>query len=80
MFWAIPAGFLAGTAAAAAIGLINSLGNLGGFVGPYLIGWLREASGSFAPGLILLGLACLATAAATLLARFEPGGGPPGEG
>ena len=54
-------------------GLINSLGNLGGFVGPYLVGWLRETSGSFAAGLILLSLACLVTAGIALLARFEPG-------
>src|SRR6185503_8953248 len=60
VFWAIPAGFLTGAAAAGAIGLINSLGNLGGFVGPYLVGWLRQASGGFAAGLIILGLACLA--------------------
>jgi D-galactonate transporter len=73
VFWAIPAGFLAGTAGAGAIGLINSLGNLGGFVGPYLVGWLRQASGGFAAGLIVLGVGCLGAAATTLLARFEPG-------
>ena len=71
VFWAIPAGFLTGAAAAGAIGLINSLGNLGGFVGPYLVGWLRQASGGFAAGLIILGLACLAAAAAALVARIE---------
>jgi D-galactonate transporter len=75
VFWAIPAGFLGGTAAAGAIGLINSLGNLGGFVGPYLVGWLREASGDFASGLILLGLACLAAAGAALRAGIDPGDG-----
>ena len=72
VFWAIPAGFLAGTAAAGAIGLINSLGNLGGFVGPYVVGWLRQASGDFAAGLVVLGLGCLAAAGTALLARFEP--------
>ena len=75
VFWAIPAGFLAGTAAAGAIGLINSLGNLGGFAGPYLVGWLRQTSGGFAAGLVLLGLASLGAAATALLARFEPGRG-----
>lgn len=75
VFWAIPAGFLSGAAAAGAIGLINSLGNLGGFVGPYLVGWLREASGGFAAGIVLLGLACLVTAGLALLAR-QPGGKP----
>lgn len=71
VFWALPAGFLAGTAAAGAIGLINSVGNLGGFVGPYLVGWLRQASGDFAAGLVVLGLGCLAAAGTALLARFE---------
>ena len=75
VFWAIPAGFLAGNAAAGAIGLINSLGNLGGFVGPYLVGWLRQASGGFAAGLVALGIGCLLAAGAALLARFEPGPG-----
>ena len=71
VFWAIPARFLAGAAAAAAIGLINSLGNLGGFVGPYVVGWLRQASGNFGAGLMLLGLACLGAAGIALFARFE---------
>jgi len=71
VFWAIPAGFLAGSAAAGAIGLINSLGNLGGFAGPYLVGWLRQASGDFAAGLVILGLGCLAAAGTALLAGFQ---------
>ena len=41
-FWALPTSFLTGTAAAASIGLINSIGNLGGFVGPYLVGYLSN--------------------------------------
>jgi len=49
-FWAIPPLFLRGTAAAAGIALINSIGNLGGFVGPFLVGWTREATGSFSAG------------------------------
>ena len=75
VFWAIPARFLAGAAAAGAIGLINSLGNLGGFVGPYLVGSLRQASGDFAVRLVVLGLGCLAAAGTALFARFEPDGG-----
>jgi len=54
VFWAIPPIFLAGTAAAAGIALINSIGNLGGFVGPTIMGWLRGASGTYAPGLFVL--------------------------
>jgi ACS family tartrate transporter-like MFS transporter len=54
VFWAIPPMFLGGTAAAAGIALINSVGNLGGFVGPTVMGWLRETSGSYAAGLSVL--------------------------
>jgi MFS transporter, ACS family, tartrate transporter len=53
-FWALPTELLTASAAAASIGLINSVGNLGGFVGPFFIGYLRTLSGSFAPGLIFL--------------------------
>jgi ACS family tartrate transporter-like MFS transporter len=50
----IPPRFLAGAAAAGGIALINSIGNLGGFLGPYAIGWLRETTGSFDAGLYFL--------------------------
>jgi ACS family tartrate transporter-like MFS transporter len=56
-FWSLPSLFLTGTAAAAGIALINSIGNLGGFAGPYLIGWLKQASGGFQSGLTALGAA-----------------------
>jgi hypothetical protein len=42
-FWSLPTGFLTGSAAAGGIALINSIGNLGGFVGPYAIGWMQLA-------------------------------------
>jgi D-galactonate transporter len=47
-FWAIPPSFLTGQAAAAGIALIISVGNLGGLVGPYVVGWMRQATQSFA--------------------------------
>jgi len=50
-FWAMPPMFLQSTAAAGGIALINSVGNLGGFVGPYLIGWIKQRTGSFGPGM-----------------------------
>jgi D-galactonate transporter len=53
-FWALPTAFLAGPAAAAGIALINSVGNLGGFAGPYLIGRVRDATGSFAGSLLTI--------------------------
>ena len=53
-FWTLPTAFLRGTAAAGGIALVNSIGNLGGFVGPYLIGWIRDATGGFSGGLLTL--------------------------
>ena len=51
-FWPIPSSFLTGSAAAGGLALIVSIGNLGGFVGPFLIGAIREATGSFSWALI----------------------------
>jgi ACS family tartrate transporter-like MFS transporter len=69
-FWPLPTEFLAESAAAASMGLINALGNLGGFLGPYAMGYLRSRTGSFAPGLMVL-LACMA--AAGMLVLLVPG-------
>jgi sugar phosphate permease len=54
VFWAVPTLFLSETAAAASIGLINAVGNLGGFVGPMVIGYLANRTHSFSPGLLYL--------------------------
>jgi len=54
VFWTLPAAFLSGASAAAGIAVINSLGNLSGFVGPYAMGWLKDATGNFAAGLFLI--------------------------
>jgi ACS family tartrate transporter-like MFS transporter len=61
-FWSIPPEFLKGTAAAAGLALINSLGNVGGFIGPYLVGAVKERTHGFESGLVVL--------AATLLLAF----------
>lgn len=53
-FWALPTAFLKERAGAAGIALINSMGALGGFVGPYLLGVVKDRTGSFTPGLLLL--------------------------
>jgi MFS transporter, ACS family, tartrate transporter len=53
-FWSLPTGFLTGAAAAGGIALINSIGNLGGFVGPYAIGWIKDATGETTLGLVVL--------------------------
>ena len=65
-FWSIPSSFLTTTAAAGAIAMINSIGNLGGFVGPYAMGFIRDATGSFAGGTIFL-VACMLAAAVLLM-------------
>jgi MFS transporter, ACS family, tartrate transporter len=63
-FWCLPTALLRGTAAAAGIALIGSLGHIGGFVGPFVFGLLKDATGSTTGA--LLGLASLALAAAAL--------------
>jgi len=70
-FWAIPTAFLRGTAAAGGIALVNSIGNVGGFVGPYLMGWIRDATGGFSAGLLTLA-AILVVGAAIVLRLQEP--------
>jgi MFS family permease len=67
-FWPLPSMFLTGSAAAAGIGLISAIGNLGGFIGPYLTGWARDATGGYAAGLYLLaGLAIAGALVAALV-------------
>ena len=62
-FWSKPTMFLTGAAAATGIAWINSLGNLGGFFGPSLVGWAKNLTGSFAGGLYALALCALVSAA-----------------
>jgi ACS family tartrate transporter-like MFS transporter len=65
-FWAMPSTVLTGTAAASGIAFINSVGNLGGFFGPYIVGWVRTQTGSFAGGLYTLGAFALVSAVISL--------------
>jgi nitrate/nitrite transporter NarK len=51
IFWTIPPRFLSGVAAAGGLAFINAIATMGGFVGPAAVGWLRDATGSFAAGL-----------------------------
>jgi ACS family tartrate transporter-like MFS transporter len=67
IFWTLPASFLRGAGAAGAIALINSIGNIGGFVGPFVIGWIRQATGSFTWGLIVVAGGVLLTGILALL-------------
>lgn len=70
-FWAYATSFLAGSANAAAIGLINSVGNLGSFAGPYAMGWLREHTTGYAAGVLLLAGSAALTAVLVLAARVD---------
>ncbi len=68
--WSMPTLFLSGPAAAAGIATINSIGNLGGFVGPTMIGVIKQQTGSFAGGLYFVaGLLILSAIVTLLLAR-----------
>ena len=61
-FWPLPSTFLSGTAAAGGIALVNSIGNLGGFVGPYIVGWIRDSTKSYVAGLYFLAGSVLTSA------------------
>jgi len=68
-FWSVPPLFLRGTAAAAGIALINSIGNLGGFLGPYIVGWMKETTGRFTAGFETLAIFVLLAGLLILLIR-----------
>src|SRR6267143_941220 len=74
VFWAVPTRFLSESAAAASIGLINAVGNLGGFVGPMVIGYLANRTHSFSPGLLYL-VASLFVSGVLMLAVGRQTGG-----
>jgi len=68
-FWPLPNVFLGRAAAAASLGLINSFGNLGGFLGPYLLGIFSDRTGGFGPGLLYLAACSLASGLLVLRVR-----------
>jgi ACS family tartrate transporter-like MFS transporter len=70
--WSMPTMFLSGSAAAAGIAAINSIGNLGGFVGPSMIGLIKDLTGSFLGGLYFVaGLLILSALLTLMLARSQ---------
>ncbi len=69
-FWTLPSLFLTEAAAAGSIGLINSVGNLGGFVGPYLMGKLKVNTGSYNNGLLILAISLAGSATLILVAKL----------
>jgi cyanate permease len=70
IFWTIPPRFLVGTGAAGGIAFINSVGILGGFAGPFMMGWLRDLTGSFTAGLLVMAAVLVATACAAASLRL----------
>jgi nitrate/nitrite transporter NarK len=66
VFWAVPTALLAGTAAAAGIAAINSVGNLGGFFGPYIVGWIVDLTSSTAMGMCVVAAVQVAVGLTTL--------------
>jgi len=71
-FWALPGKFLAGSALAGAIALINSMGALGGVIGPSAVGWLRDRTGGFLGPMLLLAGVLVVGAILTLVLRRAP--------
>jgi len=68
IFWTIPTRFLAGAGAAGGLAFINSIGTAGGFAGPALMGWLKDVTGSFQNGLLVMaGIMLVATLLAASL-------------
>ena len=66
LFWSLPTSFLAGAGAAAGIALINSVGNLAGFVSPFAVGWLKDMTQSTNAGMYLLAVSLVVGALLTL--------------
>ncbi len=79
-FWSLPSLFLTETAAAGSIGLINSFGNLGGAVGPTMLGTVRYWTGSYLPGLIYLIASMMASATIIMLLGLGHRAEPLGQG
>jgi MFS transporter, ACS family, tartrate transporter len=72
LFWTLPTAFLSGTAAAGGIALINSIGNLAGFAAPYAMGYLKDATGGFAAGLLVVAFFPFLSAVLVLILGHNP--------
>jgi ACS family tartrate transporter-like MFS transporter len=70
-FWSLPSLFLTEAAAAGSIGLINSIGNLGGFLGPYVLGKVQTVTGSFIGGIYFLCVSMIVSAMIIFFLRME---------
>jgi D-galactonate transporter len=74
VFWTLPTAFLSGAAAAAGIAVINSIGNLAGFAGPFAMGWIKDQTGSYAGGLLLLAVLGIIAMGILLMIRQDEAG------
>jgi MFS transporter, ACS family, tartrate transporter len=72
VFWTLPTAFLSGASAAAGIAAINSLGNLAGFAGPYAMGAIKDATGSFTGGLLFIALLAVVAMVVVLSLHHDP--------
>jgi MFS transporter, ACS family, tartrate transporter len=72
-FWALPSMFLTGTAAAGGIAFINSIGNVGGYIGPFVVGWIKDSTNSFEIALYFLATCSLASGAVAFFANRARG-------
>ena len=62
VFWAVPSAMLTGPAAAAGLALVNAIANIGSFIGPYLVGWIKDQTGDFSLGIMVMGIGPLLAA------------------
>jgi MFS transporter, ACS family, tartrate transporter len=71
VFWAMPTAFLSGAAAAAGVAYINSIANIAGFIGPFVMGWIKDATGSFNGGLLVIACVCIGAAISILCTSHD---------
>ena len=71
VFWSMPTSFLSGAAAAAGVAYINSIANIAGFIGPFIMGWIKDATGSFDGGLLVIACVCIGAAIAVLCTAHD---------
>ncbi|WP_018259481.1 MFS transporter [Methylobacterium sp. WSM2598] len=72
VFWTLPTQFLTGAAAAGGLAMINGFAQVGGFAGPYLVGWIRDATQSFTPALLALAAGPVIAALLCFALRLRP--------
>ena len=68
-FWALPGRFLTRSASAAGLALINTVGSIGGFVGPYVVGRAKDLTGGYAAGMAIIAAVMILGAMATMRLR-----------